>query len=119
MKKTNYELSKKLFEIGFKAKAEKCWAKVKNSRLADFELVNLDFKVPDVCDEWFSAFDLETILEALPTKVFNFGLDGMSCLIDNEPLPIIVIKRPNQSLADTAARLLITLHEKGIIKFKN
>ena len=32
MKTTNFEISKKLAEIGFKANTDKCWAKITNSK---------------------------------------------------------------------------------------
>jgi len=99
-KTTNYEISKKLAEIGFKAKAEKCWAKIRHSVLSEIDLVNLDFTVPQHCDEWVLSYDLETLLDALP-EIINIGLS----------------RNKNESLADNAGRLLILLHEKNLIKF--
>ena len=73
------------------------------------------------------AYDLETILEALPESVkfdnkwawfemdknfiiYEFTDEDNTCLFDFH-------KQENESLADTAARLLILLHEKGLINF--
>ena len=106
IKTTNYEISKKLKEIGFKAEAEKCWAKIRNSVLSEFHLVNLDYAVPQNCDEWVLSYDLETLLDALPPSIINYNYD-----------PYGFNKEENESLADTAGRLIIWLHEKNLIKF--
>jgi len=137
-KTTNYEISKKLAEIGFKAKAEKCWAKIRHSVLSEIDLVNLDFTVPQHCDEWVLSYDLETLLDALSSEIkgikgecryniyFKMNKDGLwyenSCYCDSDQsCPVesychIEIKN-NESLADTAGRMIILLHEKNLIKF--
>ena len=69
MKTTNFEISKKLKEIGFNTPAEKCWAKVRNSKLDEFSVRALDFSIPANCDEWFPSYDLETLLDALPDSI--------------------------------------------------
>ena len=116
MKVTNYEISKRLSEIGFRSDPfERCYKKGE-----PLNLWNRAFEVScwgqDLSD-YYPAYELETLLEALPTKVIRFGDDGIA--IDNKSmaLPIISIKKPNQSLADCAAGLLVKLHEKGLIKF--
>ena len=120
IKTTNYEISKKLAEIGFKAKAEKCWAKIKHSvqhpSLSEFNLVNLDFAVPQNCDEWVLSHDLETLLDALPDTI------GGRLMIHKEGMyyqeyMVEVQKQKNESLADTAGRLIINLYENNLIKF--
>jgi hypothetical protein len=124
-KTTNFETSKKLSEIGFKAKAEKCWAKIRHSVLSEFDLVNLDFTVPQHCDEWVLSYDLETLLDALPDLILgenkykeNYRLTYNSVLGFFYPnLEKGFYKKENESLADTAGRLIILLHEKNLIKF--
>lgn len=137
MKVTSFEISKKLAEIGFKAETDKCWSKIRSSRLQDFELVTLDYQVPANCDEWTLAYDLETILDALPKEIKNIGylhLGWRDDLSDKsqwmigymndefESYKISTIQepllKPNESLANTAARLLIKLYEAGLVKFK-
>lgn len=131
-KTTNYEISKKLLEIGFKAKAEKCWAKIRHSISSEFNLVNLDFAVPQNCDEWVLSYDLETLLDALPPKVGSYGYFLMGIRKENPLMPFAIgynladdenygmlycDKLQDESLADVAGRLLIILHEKNLIKF--
>ena len=126
-KTTNYEISKKLAEIGFKAKAEKCWAKIRHSVLSEFDLVNLDFAVPQNCDEWVLSYDLETLLDALPKKLKNYGELGTlfsSGFILGYNLPnfddlsqLLQYQRQGESLADTAGLLIIWLYEENLIKF--
>jgi hypothetical protein len=103
MKTTSYETSKKLAKIGFKAEAHHKFL--------------------------YSYYDLETILEALPTKIargegraptssFIFTKDGMGYAQKPQiEFQEFIEHHENASLADTAARLLILLHEKGLINF--
>jgi hypothetical protein len=143
IKTTNYEISKKLAEIGFKAKAEKCWAKIKHSvqhpSLSEFNLVNLDFAVPQNCDEWVLSHDLETLLDALPkafdvmqeiyptgfhlnidlnenAQTFSYIEDGLLSLQEHHE-EAFVVKTQEESLADVAGRMIIALHKKNLIKF--
>jgi len=75
------------------------------------------------------SYDLETLLEALPSSIEN-GTEN--CLVvnvafgeihyegdcENDTLwQFITTTRENESLADTAGRLIILLHEKNLIKF--
>jgi hypothetical protein len=64
--------------------------------------------------------DLETILEALPTSVEGmvFGLEKTMIGYGNTKTFKIYEEAGNESLADTAARLLIALAEQKIINFK-
>ena len=132
MKTTNYELSKKLAKIGFKARTDKCWAKIRGSKLDDFTLRDLDFSIAQNCDQWFLSYGLEEILEALPGFLDgNEGGEFNHCSLElyigygqisysgilNGGLNIIINKTRDESLADTAARLLILLHEKDLIEF--
>jgi len=106
MKTTSFEISKKLAEIGFKAEA--------HHKLHCFK-----------DDFLYSYYDLETILEALPEEI---NLEGycQELLITKNLLAyqratgawdFEQIRNENESLADTAARLLILLHEEGIVNF--
>ena len=79
MKTTNYEISKKLKEIGFNTSAEKCWAKIRLSKTQEFTLIPLTFDVFANCDEWFPSYDLETLIDALPdsiTRKYKSNEDG-------------------------------------------
>jgi hypothetical protein len=137
-KTTNYEISKKLAEVGFKAQAEKCWAKIRHSVSSEFNLVNLDFAVPQNCDVWILSYDLEILLNALPSEIkgiegecwfniyFKMNKNGLwyenLCNCDSDQsCPVEsycdIEKLENESLADTAGRFIILLHEKNLIKF--
>ena len=123
-KTTNYEISKKLAEIGFKAEAEKCWAKIRHSVSSEFNLVNLDFAVPQNCDEWVLSYDLEILLNALPhnfmlekkIKFLNMNQSeigyktGSSDIYDYQ---LLCHRMKEESLAETAGRLIIWLHENN------
>jgi len=118
-KTTNYEISKKLAEIGFKAETHFSWIEECNFfRIENknwIENIGIGFK------ELFPAYDLETLLDALPekTEIINsqltnkrefylvYGLRGSK---------IYVKIKENESLADTAGRLIILLHEKNFLK---
>ena len=79
MKTTNYEISKKLKEIGFNTPAEKCWAKIRLSKTQEFTLIPLTVDVFENCDEWFPSYDLETLIDALPdsiTREYKSTKDG-------------------------------------------
>lgn len=70
------------------------------------------------------AYDLETILEALPERDdsdFMLAIFSGAKFIGYYKLGKYhhhVYGEKSESLADTAARLLILLHEKGLIKFE-
>ena len=105
MKTTSYEISKKLKEIGFKAEA--------HHKLRCFK-----------DDFLYSYYDLETILEALPNQLGQSFLQitmlGNQALIGYEMQRIelsSLVDGKNESLADTAARLLILLDKEGIVNF--
>lgn len=109
MKTTNFEISKKLKEAGLEADGK---GNVK-------------------------AYDLETILDALPSVIEREGSGNNiyfkmnknrvwyenSCNCDSsEYCPVNIYYRidrqKNESLADTAGKMLIKLYEAGIINFK-
>jgi hypothetical protein len=116
-KTTNYEISKKLAEIGFKAKANHGWHKDNlESEPAEF-ISNYAFST-----NYIKAFDLETLLDALPEKteiIINQLSNKRGFYLDygSRGDEIFVKIKENESLADTAGRLIILLHEKNLIKF--
>ena len=137
-KTTSYEISKELKEIGFKAESEKVWAgdnavfqddlyQLKNKKdLHKFDKFN-----------YYAALDLETILDALPKHIEFKGprryaqesaylalefskssppeVDYIYDDYDHTPV-YNLIHIEGESLADTAARLLITLIKDKIVK---
>jgi len=121
MKTTSYEISKQLLEAGFKAETDFYWAKWNEG---DPELVHAKDGTPSLIEKVL-AWDLETILEALPESVkfhnkwawfemdknfiiYEFTDEDNTCLFDFH-------KKENESLADTAARLWLELKKKKII----
>lgn len=104
-KTTNYEISKKLEEIGFSRQA--FWVWTSKSCCCPFE-THLD---------GFRAYDLETLLDALPEINKQLPLLCFSGITYLDPVNIGLSRNKNESLADTAGRLLILLHEKNLIKF--
>jgi hypothetical protein len=117
-KTTNYEISKKLSEIGFKAETCKMVYEKPLAMISDRPQIGI------------SAYDLETLLDALPSTIenihFRMNKGGLwyenLCNCDSDQsCPVesychIEIKN-NESLADTAGRMIIELHEKNLIKF--
>lgn len=131
MKVTNFELSKKLAEIGFKAETRTVWNQAVAGDIQTYYLSELSSETFELTNP-FNAYDLETILEALP-KVRNLMSDygwylniwffrnnlAIGYVCEDDPHPDYVLNnKENESLADTAARLLIKLVEAGIINFK-
>lgn len=126
MKTTSYEISKKLAEIGFEGDAINYYRIGESDTV--WHLLELQF---EGIDNHYPAYDLETILEALrKVKWFNCRITKSDvnfgyCEIyrdKNKELQertFSVSNLNDESLADTAARLLILLHEKGIVKFNN
>jgi hypothetical protein len=68
MKKTSYETSKKLAEAGFKAETEFYWVKWNEG---EPELVHEKEQTPALIEK-VGAWDLETILEALPKNIITY-----------------------------------------------
>jgi hypothetical protein len=108
---TSLKISKDLAAVGFKSyEGVKLWAGFKE----------LKGKSLGGHDAYYIGFHLETIWNALPKKV-NFAILYLSheavwydCYGCEE---FRTNKEKGESLADTAARLLIKLVEKGIINF--
>ncbi len=126
MKATNYEISKQLAEAGFKSAINWAWVKL-NGDLLRVHLSQLHLVHTEL--EKIIAYDLETILEALPTKIaigegrapisfFTFTKNGMGYARKPQiEFQEFIQHHENESLADTAARLLLSLHKKNLIKF--
>lgn len=131
MKVTSYILSKKLAEAGFEAETNFIWAWSGDDHQL-FCMPNIRAERQDEKD--FLAYDLETILEALPKQhdFFTRGVGKYELRIwyhedkafigyqnfDGFDKLLTLEQEENESLADTAARLLLTLVEKGLLTFK-
>lgn len=128
MKTTSYEISKKLKEAGFKAETNFYWYCYDNGREMR-HIADADGK-GDV-----EAYDLETLLDALPKKLANkYGNKGALKLSYDTKLNWIyyadkedyilffndyayceIKSQENESLADTAGKMWLMLKEKGIV----
>lgn len=123
MKTTSYKISKQLQEIGFKAENNFYW-EVRISGVTEPEIVKDGYNFP--VDYRYPAYDLETILEALPYYQIlkNFLIDQKTMSIGNaivyqgDDFNCLVKQENKESLADCAAKLLIKLVEEEIINFK-
>ncbi len=128
MKTTSYDISKKLAEIGFKAETEKVVFrnedKVENSHINKF---------PESYEKHYKSYDLETILDILPKTIerdnpfyleFRKEFGGVMRMGYSEQNGLCdavyphLLHRKGESLADCAARLLILLHGRQLIKFE-
>jgi hypothetical protein len=96
MKTTNYEISKKLAEIGFRAET--------STSISMLETKD------------YPSYDLETLLSALPDTIGGCLMIHKEGMYYQESM-IEVQKQKNESLADTAGRLIIELCENNLIKF--
>jgi len=133
MKTTSYEISKKLAEIGFKAEAEKAFDNKGTLISCHKKICILREKSSNPEIYGLPAYDLETILEALPRFIncndykycLTFWLAGQHLyyeLVGNrenlkENIDVFtfdVERDENESLADTAARLWLELKKKKI-----
>lgn len=136
MKTTNYEISKKLKEIGFHEENQCGFTKKEGSFVTELDS-NFLYEYP--------SYDLEIILEALPKYLKRNSFDSENEYeIYGDEFPLVItpmddilfsivyliyaedwdtvfeVKQlKDESLADTAARLLILLHEEGIVKFND
>ena len=132
MKTTSYEISKKLKEAGFEADADYYWVESKEEIICVNIYVFSDYMSggKKLCD----AFDLETILDALPSVIerkgwgndiyFKMNKNGFcsenSCSCDSSeycPLETYyhIDRQKNESLADTAGKMWLLLKEKGMV----
>jgi len=119
-KTTNYEISKKLAEIGFNQQTDFYWYCYDDGKGVR-HIADADGKGN------FKSYDLETLFDALPETIRNneelnlkkneigyffWDSDEIFCSIGAH-------KQENESLADTAGRLIILLESKNLISFKN
>lgn len=135
MKVTNFELSKKLAEIGFEADFDWCYSKNDKDKSG---IWSKTFEITCWEDEdisnYYPAYDLETIIEMFPAFVtdeecsYYFWLwnDGMGYYRSSKSYNSYQMNRAkfeisnsmnNESLADCAARLLILLYERNLVEF--
>lgn len=120
MKTTNFEISKRLAEIGFRAECSYFYFHSDNNDCEANSLEKYGFDKISECDiedKYYPAYDLETLLDALPEINKQLPLlcfDGIGYL---DPVNIGLSRNKNESLADTAGRMIILLHEKNLIKF--
>jgi len=137
-KTTNFEISKKLAEIGFR---DKCDYFYFHEDKNDYEASSLEafgwdeISDCDIEDKYYPSYDLETLLDALPKeiphknhkKLFGMLVNLTINFISKKDIvnigysfgcfDFIETKKGNESLADTAGRLIIWLHEKNLIEF--
>jgi hypothetical protein len=129
IKTTNYEISKKLAEIGFKAEAEFFFYLDKPDYGAWHISEGIKGQIlANKKDDCLPSYDLETLLDALPhnfmlekkIKFLNMNQSeigyktGSSDIYDYQ---LLCHRRKEESLADTAGRLIILFHEENLIKF--
>lgn len=133
MRTTSYEISKKLWEIGFEAKFDDRFVHPIKPEEIQGDPAKYGFRYP--------AYDLDTILDALPKHIpckrgkkeceydldmsWGHGLLSIQYnLYDEVSGDIIdsfqmIESGQDESTADTATRLLLELVEAGIVKFNN
>jgi hypothetical protein len=120
-KTTNYEISKKLAEIGFDKETNFYFTEIAPDKFkAEYYTNNNKYF-------FLKSYDLETLLDVLPKFIMGSDVSSPEFLtLTKECFSyesystfdyIQVDLEPNESLADTAGRLLILLHEKNLIKF--
>jgi len=125
MKTTSYEISKQLAEIGFKAETEKAFDNKGTLISCHKKICILREKSSNPEIYGLPAYDLETILQALPNVIndneelnikkheigyYYFDYNSVICETGVE-------KQESESLTDIAARLLILLYEKSLVNF--
>lgn len=125
-KTTNLEISKKLAEIGFKADYDFVWCE--DQKTKKIVMLDCDYDCYDYTDynEIAPSYDLETLLDYI-NKLFLFNLDNVNYEKefkfrfyynkDNERGHFEENQKEGESLADTAGRLIIKLHQRGLIEF--
>ena len=125
-KTTNFEISKKLKEIGFKAEAEFFFYLDKPDYGA-WHISEEGQIFANEKDDCLPSYDLETLLDALPKELKKYGelgslfrsgfILGYNLQNFDDLSQLLKYQRQGQSLADTAGELIIWLHEENLIKF--
>ena len=123
---TNYELSKKLKEIKFSKLTDfyyvadaKCISKGEDAEDYNLEYLGVECGNLHKLKDYFCipSYNLETLLEALPEVLV--GVVGKLTINKNglfyKDSNIVMERQRDESLADTAARLLILIHEKQLL----
>lgn len=116
MKTTSFEISKKLAEIGFEAETP---AAAWRTHFQDEGIYG--WRSDMNRKSWIPAYDLETILDALPKVIISdlkLASPAFVCYGQYEEEFLSCDKKEGENWADTAARLLILLHKKGLINFR-
>ena len=119
IKTTSYEISKKLKEAGFEAEADYNFIERNNQKAFLINIKELSgIEIMNEIGVFIKAYDLETLLDALRQTRKRIMIVGKS---DNWGINFDYefnkYSQENESLADTAGRLLLLLHEKNLIKF--
>lgn len=129
MKVTSYSVSKQLHEAGFRSKDvfDYCYKKGEEDGVWNRAFEVSCWENEDL-DNYYPAFDLETILEALPKIMEKFPLKLITSQIGDDYIGYCGndlfnysygnIRKKNESIPDTAARLLLALMERGLVKFE-
>ena len=132
MKTTNYLISKQLAEAGFEAETQFYWVKWLEG---EPELVHEKEQTPALIEK-VGAWDLETILEALPKNIITYPDEK----ITEQPIEKLRLemdeigyyfsdkddygrdncftylhREESESLADCAARLWLKLKQEGLV----
>lgn len=129
MKTTNFEISKKLKEIGFDAQSSFFWCELGKDLIKIH--ISQSHSVPESIDK-IKAYDLETILDALPKKIkfkekeYCFWMQWSGCsdcyimgyVYGNLRATELEVSRyddENKSLADIAGEMWLILKKKGLM----
>ena len=133
---TNFEISKKLKEIGFKADCSYFYFHSDNNDCEANSLEKYGFDKISECDiedKYYPAYELETLLEFAFNNIENFCIcdrgvsvaeflsdydnwHGHYKIVDNLDISI-GFKETKISYANAIGQLIILLHEKKLIKF--
>ena len=118
MKTTNFEISKKLYELGFDKET------IFYYRISDRAFfINTPPDLKNVKEHFLKSYDFETILEVLPKYIngaktmFNemLFITKSSLFYGYQARLYWTKKEPDESLTDCASRLLIKLIDDKII----
>lgn len=126
IKTTNFEISKKLQEIGFKAEAE-FFFYLDKPDYGKWHISEEGQILANEKDDCLPSYDLETLLDALPKELKKCGelgslfrsgfILGYNLQDFDDLSQLLQYQGQGQSLADTAGELIIWLHEENLIKF--
>lgn len=124
MKTTSYEISKQLAEAGFKSWTDFFWCELGEDLVKTH--LSQSHLVPKTVKR-IASYDLETILEALPSNLYidthtcqhfwlcwepNSYYYYCNCNVDDS---LYCHKQKDESLTDCAARLWLLLKSKNLV----